>query len=118
MKFKRVELQESNNTNLRKFLVAAATYAEMDIVSLVGAPNISKVVVHHIKKDRSANGVDELVLMSDEQHRRMHVKYRFKEWNNQAHEDFDYVPVREIISRLATCFTQQSIEDEKQLVTV
>ena len=118
MKFKRVELKEGNNTNLRKFLIAASICAKMDIASLVGAPNIDKVVVHHITKNRSDNGIHDLVLMSDEQHRRMHAKYRFKEWNNQAHEDFDYVPVSEIINRLVICFEQESVQDEKLIVRV
>lgn len=119
MKFKRVSsLQESNNTNLRKFLIAAAEYAEIDVTSLVNAPDINKVVVHHIKKDRSANGIDELVLMSDEQHRKMHARYRFKEWNEQAHQEYDHVPVKEIISKLTIRFIQQSEIDEHVFTTV
>lgn len=114
MKFRIVEnvVNESSNTNLRKFLLSVAEYSDLDIVSLVGAISVNDIVVHHTKKDRSLNGIDDLVLMSDHQHRSMHSSYRFKKWNENAHLEYDFVPVRDVLAAVSKNLAQQSTEDE------
>lgn len=110
-------LTEGNNTNLRRFLLSAAAAAGIDVLSALGAATTRQVVVHHIKKDHNSNGVDELVLMHDRDHRSMHNKYK-KKWNENSYTEHKHILVRDIISKLAEKFKDQAVADERELVEV
>ena len=110
MKFRLVEnhLNESINTNLRKFLLELVTMAGISI-------DIENPVVHHTQKDRGKNSPKDLVLMSDHDHRSMHAKYRNKQWDNNAHKEYNYIEVLDIFPLVVKHLQSQSYIEEQQL---
>ena len=112
MKFKLVEkhsnIDESINTNLRKFLLSLVELAGIDL----GMPN---PVVHHTKKNRDMNKIDDLVLMDDHDHRSMHAKYRNKSWDIDAHKLYRFIEVKELLSRAVYNLQKLSHREEKLL---
>ncbi len=110
MKFRLAEeqLHESNNTNLRKFLLELVRLANIRL-------DFENPVVHHTKKDTQMNSIEDLVLMGDHDHRSMHAKYRNKEWDNNAHKSYKYTDVELLMSRALYNLQKQSYEEEQQL---
>ena len=98
-------LTEGDNTNLRKFLLA--------LVEMSGVPlNFTQPVIHHTKKDRNQNGLYDLVLMENSDHCSMHNRYRYKVWNNNAHKDYEYMEVPQILDALKDKLTKESYKEE------
>lgn len=111
MKFRLVEnyIKEGINTNLRKFL--------LELVKMAGISlNIENPVIHHTKKDRGKNAPEDLVLMSDHDHRSMHATYRNKEWDNNAHKGYNYIEVNDILFQVLKQVQSQSYAEEQQLI--
>ena len=98
-------LDESINTNLRKFLLSLIGLAQITL-------DIDNPVVHHTKKDRGKNSIDDLVIMSDHDHRSMHAKYRGKEWDDNAHKAYKYIEVKDILIPAMNKLQQISYTEE------
>ena len=110
MKFKFSEnlLMESNNTNLRKFLIG--------LVSLVGIEAaVEKLVVHHTERDEKINDINKLVLMYNSDHRSMHAKYRGVKWRNDAHLGYYHIPVNDLMGLAVQALKETSKQDESTL---
>ena len=101
-------LNEGNNTNLRSFLLSLVSLAKLD-------NEFVNPVVHHTTKDTKKNGIDELVIMNDKDHRGMHNKYRNKEWDVNAHKGYKYIEVRDIIEKALLELNNKSYAEEKAL---
>ena len=109
MKFKRfTTLKEGNNTNLRSFLFELITLSGLTL-------DIENPVVHHTKKDQGRNSVEDLVIMSDHDHRSMHAKYRNKDWDNNAHKPYKYIEVKDILARAVYKLGLQSFVEEQNI---
>lgn len=98
-------LTESNNTNLRKFLLSLIELSGITI-------NIDNPVVHHTKKDSGLNSVEDLVLMSDHDHRSMHAKYRGKPWDENAHKPYYFIEVKDILFAAESELKKISYDEE------
>lgn len=107
MKFKK-QLIEGNNTNLRSFLFELITLSELTL-------DIENPVVHHTKKDQGKNSVDDLVIMSDHDHRSMHAKYRNKDWDNNAHKSYKYIEVKDILAAAVSKLKLHSYIEEQDI---
>ena len=110
MKFKKITtvLTEGNNTNLRSFLFELITLSGLTL-------DIENPVVHHTKKDQGKNSVDDLVIMSDHDHRSMHAKYRNKDWDNNAHKPYKYIEVKDILAAAVHKLKLQSYIEEQNI---
>lgn len=101
-------LTESNNTNLRKFLIG--------LVSLVGIEaSIDQLVVHHIERDTRINDLDKLVLMYDSDHRSMHATYRGSKWKNDVHNNYYHIKVTDLMKLAVEALKETSKQDEEKL---
>lgn len=98
-------LDESINTNLRKFLLSLIDLAQIIL-------DIDNPVIHHTKKDRGKNSIDDLVIMSDHDHRSMHAKYRDKEWDDNAHKAYKYIEIKDILIPAMNKLQQISYAEE------
>ena len=101
-------LDESINTNLRKFLLSLIDLSGLDLP-------FENPVVHHTKKDRGLNSVEDLVLMSDHDHRSMHATYRNKPWDNNAHKPYKYMEIIQILNEAVKKLQTVSNIEERQL---
>lgn len=111
MRFKlveNIELDESINTNLRKFLLALIDLSGLDLP-------FKNPVVHHTKKDRGLNGIEDLVIMSDHDHRSMHAKYRNKEWDENAHKPYTFIEIKDILAATMSKLDKISNVEERKL---
>lgn len=107
-------LNESINTNLRKFLLALAGLANIDLLLKLEAKSEDDIVVHHINKDRSINDIDNLVLMNKSHHISMHNSYRFKKWDIKAHEKYNYIEIKDILDKLDQIIKNSCKKDEQE----
>lgn len=101
-------LDESINTNLRKFLLSLIDLSGLNLP-------FENPVVHHTKKNRGLNSVEDLVLMDDRDHRSMHAKYRNKPWDNNAHKPYVYMEIFQILDAAVTSLQKVSNIEERQL---
>lgn len=110
MKFRLVEeqLTESNNTNLRSFLIGLVALAGIKI-------DVKNLVVHHTERNTKINDLDKLVLMYDSDHRSMHAKYRGSRWKNDAHDSYFHIPVQKLIELAVNALKETSKQDEISL---
>lgn len=112
MKFKLVEdynsIDESINTNLRKFLLSLVELANIDLGK-------SNPLVHHTTKDRTMNSLDDLVLMDDHDHRSMHAKYRNKPRDVNAHKPYKFIEIKDILEKAVHNLQQLSYREETLL---
>jgi hypothetical protein len=107
-------LNESINTNLRKFLLALAGLANLDLLLILKVKSEDDIVVHHINKDRSINDIDNLVLMNKSHHISMHNSYRFKKWDIKAHEKYNYIEIKDILDKLNQIIKNSCKKDEQE----
>ena len=101
-------LIEGDNTNLRRFLLSLVELADINI-------DMSDPVIHHITKNTTINGIYDLVIMEDHDHRSMHAKYRNKEWNDNAHKPYKYIEVKDILSKALYNLEQTAHSEEVKL---
>lgn len=53
--------------------------------------------------------------MSDPDHRSMHVKYRNKDWDNNAHKPYKYIEVKDILVPAVHKLKLQSYIEEQNI---
>lgn len=105
-------LTESINTNLRKFLISLLELSNVDWKSLLNVDSVDDIVVHHIGKDRTANSVNDLALMSDHWHRSMHTKYSGDRWDPSVLKNYPHILISDLLGHVADNLISQNKQDE------
>ena len=105
-------LTESINTNLRKFLISLLELSNVDWKSLLNVNSVNDIVVHHIGKDRTANSVNDLALMSDHWHRSMHTKYSGDKWDPSVLKNYPHILISDLLVHVADNLISQNKQDE------
>ena len=108
-------LSESINTNLRKFLISLVELSNIDWKTRLEVSNIDEIVVHHKNKDRTGNSMENLVLVSDHNHRSMHSKYSNDKWQPDVLNNYAHIPVTELLNDIAESIIKINKEFEDQV---